>query len=102
ILLGAALLLERFETTGRRPTLIVAGLLLGAAVLVKQTSAWAPAAALVWLLARSRRRSARAASVLVLSFAAPYGLFALSWPLLFRTKAHIFWSFDVRVLHPLA
>jgi len=102
VLLGATLLLERFEIEGHASALAAAGLLLGAAVLVKQTSAWAPAAALLWLLVRSRRRNARSTLVLTASIAAPYAVFALIWAVLYRTKAHVFWTLVVPLFHPFA
>src|SRR5207244_3982425 len=67
--LGGALALERFERTGRVRPLTLGGLLLGLAVIVKQTSAWVSLAALVWLGLGSRRRSPRHAVRMTLAIA---------------------------------
>ncbi|HEV8266859.1 MAG TPA: glycosyltransferase family 39 protein, partial [Thermoanaerobaculia bacterium] len=102
VLLAATLALEAFERRGRARFLVASGLLLGTAVLVKQTSAWAALAAIVWLAVRSRRRSSRGAILLSASIAAPFLAFALLWAALFRTVAHLFWTFIVPVFHPHA
>lgn len=97
ILLGAGLLLERFERRGRRRDLVAGGLLLGLAVLVKQTSAWVSLAALVWILLRSRRRSPGSAALLALAICAPYGVFAAGWAAAFGTVEHVRWTLLVPI-----
>lgn len=90
--LAAALLLERFERAGRAPDLAAAGLVLGLAILVKQTSAWVSLAALAWLIVRSRRRSLRTAFLLAAAVCVPYALFAVSWGAFFGTVTHVRWT----------
>lgn len=98
LILGATLLLERFEKTGSRRALGAGALLLGTAVLVKQTSAWAGLAALAWLLLRSSRRSWPAVLLLSSGVAAPYAVFAAGWGLLGRTTAHLTWTLVLPLL----
>jgi hypothetical protein len=100
--LGAALLLERFERSGHRRMLAGGALLLGASVLVKQTSAWAGIAALAWLLLRSRRRSVETVGLFAAGLAVPFGLFAVGWGLARRTAAHLTWTLIVPLFTPLA
>jgi hypothetical protein len=97
LLLGAVLALERFETTGRRRALIGAGLLLGVAILIKQTAAWTVVSAVIWILLVSRRRSVRAALALFAVAAAPYLVFAVGWAALFQTLSHIRWTLLIPV-----
>ncbi|MDQ5870830.1 MAG: glycosyltransferase family 39 protein [Acidobacteriota bacterium] len=92
LLLGAVLALERFETTGGRRALFVAGLLLGAAILIKQTAAWTVVSALLWTLFVSRRRSFRRAGSLLAASAVPYVVFAVGWAIAFRTLSHVRWT----------
>jgi hypothetical protein len=97
LLLGAVLALERFETMGRRSALIGAGLLLGVAILIKQTAAWAVLSAVIWILLVSSRRSVRAALALFAVAAAPYLVFAVGWAALFQTFSHIRWTLLIPV-----
>ena len=97
LLLGAVLALERFETTGRRSALLGAGLLLGIAILIKQTAAWTVLSAVIWILLVSRRRSVRAALALFAVAAAPYLVFAVGWAALFHTFSHIRWTLLIPV-----
>jgi len=99
LLLLAALLLERFERRGHRRDLILGFLVLGTAILVKQTSAWAGLAALLWLLVRSRRRDGRNVVLCALLLAAPYGAFGLLWGLAFRTTTHLYWTLVVPLVY---
>ena len=66
VMAALALPIARALSTGR---FAAAGLLLGAAILCKQTAAYALVIALVWLLARRR---VRAAATLLAASAAPY------------------------------
>jgi hypothetical protein len=95
VLLAAALLLERFDDSGSRAPLRAGGLLLGLAVLVKQTSAWVALAALAWVLLR--RKGLRAALELGAAIATPYALFAVLWGVAFRTTAHLYWTLIVPI-----
>jgi hypothetical protein len=97
LLVGAVLALERFETSGRSSGLIGAGLLLGVAILIKQTAAWTVLSAVIWVLLVSRRRSARAALALFAMAAAPYLVFAVGWAALFQTFSHIRWTLLIPV-----
>ena len=90
--LGAVLLLERFERTGRLRPLALAGLVLGAGILVKQTFAWAAIGAFLWLVLASRRRSVKHALTVAGTVAAPYLAFGVLWGGLFRTTAHLRWT----------
>jgi hypothetical protein len=92
LLLGAVLALERFEATGKRSLLIGAALLLGIAILIKQTAAWTVLASVLWTLVVSRRRSIRAALTLFAVAATPYAVFAVGWAVLFQTISHIRWT----------
>ena len=92
LLLGAVLALERFEARGRGRALLGAGLLLGVAILVKQTAAWAVLSALLWMLFVSRRRSFRHAVSLFAASALPYAVFAAAWAVVFRTVSHLRWT----------
>ncbi len=91
-LLAGVLLLERAAETGSSRGLAAAGLVFGTALLVKQTSAWAALAAVLWLLLSGRPRRARAAFVFAGAVAVPYGAFLLGWALAFRTLAHVRWT----------
>jgi hypothetical protein len=91
-LLAGVLLLERHERTRSPRALAAAGLVFGLAILVKQTSAWAALAALLWLVLRSRRRGLRVATLFAAATALPYAAFAATWALAFRTLAHIRWT----------
>jgi hypothetical protein len=90
VLLGAALLLERFDRSDSRASLLGGGLLLGLAVLVKQTSAWVGAAALLWTVLRRKRF--REIATLAAAIAAPYLLFVIVWGAVFRTTTHVYWT----------
>ena len=89
LLLGGVLLLERHARTGALRDAAAAGLVFGAGILVKQTSAWAALAALLWVALRGRRR---AAPLFAGAAALPYLGFALSWALAFRTTRHFAWT----------
>jgi hypothetical protein len=89
-LVGGALLLERHERTGAPRDVALAGLVFGAAILVKQTSAWAAIGAFAWLL--SRRARGRDLALFVGAVASPYAAFALAWAACFRTLAHVRWT----------
>jgi Dolichyl-phosphate-mannose-protein mannosyltransferase len=91
-LLAGVLLLERAGRTGGARDFAAAGLVFGTALLVKQTSAWAVLAAVLWLLLRSRRRDPRAAFLFAAAAALPYVAFLLTWALAFRTFAHARWT----------
>ncbi len=97
LLLGAVLALERFEITGRKSFLVGAALLLGTAILVKQTAAWTVLSALIWTLLVSRRRSVGAAVTLFGVAATPYVVFAVGWAALFQTLSHIRWTLVIPV-----
>lgn len=92
LVLGACLCLESFERNGRRRDLIGGGVLLGLAILVKQTSAWMSLAALAWLLVSSGRRSLRAVTTLGAAFVAPYAAFTVGWAIAFQTWSHLRWT----------
>lgn len=92
LLLAAALQLRRFERTGNAWAADVAGLLLGIAILIKQTSAWALLAGALWCLVASRRRSWRRAASLFMAGCAPYAAFAAVWAVVGRTSAHVRWT----------
>lgn len=95
-LIAAAVLgLEAFERRGDDRLLILSGLALGSAVLVKQTAAWALVGALAWLVLASRRHSRRSAVALTLAGALPYLAFAAGWGLAFGTTAHIRWTLTI-------
>jgi hypothetical protein len=91
-LLAAVLLLERHERTGAPRALLGAGIVLGLAILVKQTAAWPLVAALLWVAFRSRRRGLRAAATFGAAAALPYLGFLITWALGFRTLAHVRWT----------
>lgn len=99
VLLLAVLLLERFERRGRRRDALLGFLALGIAILVKQTSAWAGLAALLWLSVRSRRRDGRTVIQSALLLASPYGAFGLLWGLAFRTTTHLYWTLVVPLVY---
>ncbi len=86
----AALLLERYEKTGSEQALRAAGLVLGFAILILQTSAWIALAALLWMALSGKRF--RAIVSLGLLIAAPYAAFAVLYGLVFRTTAHVYWT----------
>jgi hypothetical protein len=92
LLLAAGLSLRRFERTGSERGLDLAGFLLGAAILVKQTSAWALLAGVIWCLVSSRRRSRRRAARLLVAGSAPYAAFVLLWGLVAGTTAPLRWT----------
>lgn len=102
LVLGAGLLLERFERGGSERSLAAAGLLLGLAVLVKQTSAWIPLAAAAWLALASRRRGLRPLLHLLLSVALPYLVFTFAWGAAFGTLSHVRWTLLVPIRMGLA
>lgn len=91
-LLVGVLLLERHERSGSSLALAAAGLVFGLAILVKQTSAWAALAALLWLLLWGRRRGVRAAFPFAVAAAFPFAAFVVAWALAFRTLAHVRWT----------
>lgn len=91
-LLAGVLLLERAVRSGAARDVAAAGLVFGTALLVKQTSAWAALAAVLWLLLRSRKRGARAGLLFAAAVALPYAAFLLTWALAFRTLAHARWT----------
>lgn len=91
-LLAGVLLLERAGRTRLARDVAVAGLVFGTALLVKQTSAWAALAALLWLLLCGRRRDARSALLFAGAVALPYAAFLVTWALAFRTLAHARWT----------
>lgn len=95
LFLAAALCLERFERAGSRRTLAAGALLLGLAVLVKQTSAWAGLAAVAWVALASRRRSPGAVVLTAGGLVLPYALFVLAWGAAFRTLSHVRWTLFV-------
>ncbi len=102
-LLGALLSLENFLKTGRNRPLVAAGLLVGAAILTKQTAAFTIPPVLVWLvLILPFRRSFRAATIFLASAALPYLAFVLVWGAIFRTASHVRWTFVVPVLSGFA
>jgi hypothetical protein len=101
-LLGGVLLLERAATTGSPRGLAAAGLVFGTALLVKQTSAWAAIAAVLWLLVSVRPRPARAAFVFAGAVAFPYAAFLLVWAIAFRTLAHVRWTLVYTVFSGLS
>lgn len=92
LLLAAALALEKGERSGDVSSLRAGGLLLGLAILVKQTSAWVLVAALVWTGLASRRRSLRNGLRLLAWAAVPYAAFVVLWGLVCRTTAHVYWT----------
>ncbi len=92
LLLAAGLSLRRFERTGHERGLDLAGLLLGAAILVKQTSAWALLAGVFWCLLSSRHRSGRRAARLLIVGSFPYAAFVLLWGLAAGTTAPLRWT----------
>lgn len=102
LVLGAGLLLERFERGGSERSLAGAGLLLGLAILVKQTSAWIPLAAAAWVALASRRRGLRPLLLLLLSITLPYLVFALAWGAAFGTLSHVRWTLLVPIRMGLA
>ena len=93
LVLGAALLLERHEVAPSRRRWIAAGLCLGIAILVKQTSAWVALGAMAWAISR-RKRPAEIAG-LAAAIALPYAAFAVLWAAAFRTSAHVYWTLVV-------
>jgi Dolichyl-phosphate-mannose-protein mannosyltransferase len=99
VVLGAALLLERFEKSDSERCLRAAGLLLGLAILVKQTSAWVALASLLWML--WRRKSRRRTLILGLMIALPYAAFAVLWAVAYRTSSHVVWTFLLPVFSPM-
>lgn len=99
VVLAAALLLERYERLDSASDLRAAGLLLGIAILVKQTSAWIALASLLWML--WRRKSLRAIGALVLTVALPYVAFAVLWAVAYRTTSHITWTLILPIFSPM-
>ena len=89
VLLAGVLLLERHGRAGAYRDIAAAGLVFGAGILVKQTSAWAALAALLWIALHGKRRAALLFSA---AAALPYLGFVLSWALAFRTTAHVRWT----------
>lgn len=92
LLLGAALALGAFERSGRLSGLLGGGVLLGIAILVKQTSAWVALAGALWLVLASRRRSPAALLRLLLAVSAPYTLFVLGWFVVQGDWSHLRWT----------
>lgn len=90
-LLAGVFCLERAEATGSARDFAAAGLVFGTALLVKQTSAWAALAAVLWLLFRSRR-GRRSALLFAAAAALPYLAFLVTWAIAFRTLAHARWT----------
>jgi hypothetical protein len=91
--LAGVLLLERAARAPDARRFAEAGLVFGAALLVKQTAAWAALAALLWVLLRARLRvSPGLAAAFAVAVALPYAGFAASWALVFRTTAHVRWT----------
>jgi hypothetical protein len=90
--LGAVLLFERFDRTGRLAGLAWGGLVLGTGILVKQTFAWAAVGAALWLVLSARSRRWPAVLTLAGSVAAPYLVFAAGWGAIFGTSAHLRWT----------
>ena len=97
--LGAVLLLERFDRTGRRRWLAWGGLVLGVGILVKQTFAWAAVGAALWLVFSARRRRSSAVVTLAGTVAAPYLAFAVLWGTVFGTSAHLRWTLLIPFTH---
>lgn len=89
-LLGGVLLLERHERTGAPRDAALAGLVFGAAILIKQTAVWAALGAFALLL--SRRARGRDLALFAGAVASPYAAFALAWIACFRTFAHMRWT----------
>lgn len=98
LLLAAGLVLEKGDRIGDPSSIRNGGLLLGLAILVKQTSAWALVATLVWVCLASRRRSPKSGLRLLSWAAGPYAVFVTLWGLVYRTTAHVRWT----LLFPLA
>lgn len=98
LLLAAGLVLEEGDRRGDPSSMRSGGLLLGLAILVKQTSAWVVLAALVWACLAARRRSLGSSLRLFSWAAAPYAVFVITWGILYRTTAHVRWT----LLLPLA
>ncbi|MHB8800598.1 MAG: glycosyltransferase family 39 protein [Thermoanaerobaculia bacterium] len=97
--LGAVLLLERFDRTGRLRWLAWGGLVLGAGILVKQTFAWAAVGAALWLVLSARSRRWPAVLTLAGTVAAPFLAFAAGWGAAFGTSAHLRWTFLIPFTH---
>jgi hypothetical protein len=93
LLLAAALVLEKGDRSGDASSLRAGGLLLGFAILVKQTSAWVLVAALVWTCLVSRRRSLGNGLRLLGWASVPYAGFVVLWGFVCRTTAHVYWTF---------
>jgi hypothetical protein len=98
LLLAAGLVLEEGDRIDDPSSIRNGGLLLGLAILVKQTSAWVLVAALVWACLASRRRSPKTGLRLLSWAAGPYAVFVALWGLVYRTTAHVRWT----LLFPLA
>lgn len=97
LLLAAGLSLRRFERTGSERSLDLAGLLFGASILVKQTSAWALLAGVIWCLVSSRRRPGRRTARLFVAGSAPYAAFILLWGLVAGSTAPLRWTLLVHL-----
>jgi hypothetical protein len=82
--LAAALLLER----STKRSFIAGAMLLGVAIIIKQTSAWLAIAGLVWVIANRRDWKTYLAAISL-----PYAAFLVIWALLFRTTSHFYWTF---------
>ena len=93
LVLGAALALEKYEKAGRDQSLVLAAVLLGLAILVKQTAAWMLLAAVAWTLSSGGRRRLRGGLLVAALGALPYLAFLLGWGAWFRTTAHFRWTF---------
>ena len=93
LVLGAGLALESYEKEGRDRSLVLAAVLLGLAILVKQTAAWMLLAAVAWTLGSGGRRRFRGGLLVAAIGALPYLAFVLGWGAWFRTIAHFRWTF---------
>ncbi len=90
IFLLAALILEAFEESDSRKMLLIAGVILGVAVLMKQTAAWGGVFVLAWL--GIGRRGIRNLSVFAAAFVCPFLAFAILWGAAFQTTSHLYWT----------
>lgn len=90
--LAATLVLSRVARTAAASRLRAAGLLLGSAILVKQTSAWVLLGAVVWAVVAGGRERWRRATSLAAWGSLPYLVFAVAWAALFRTGEHLYWT----------
>jgi len=82
--LAAALLLER----DTKRSFIAGALLLGVAIITKQTSAWLAIAGFACVLVNRRDWKTYLAAISL-----PYALFVVIWAAAFRTTSHVYWTF---------